>query len=213
MGNPTITAKIVPDNIAVTVPRAQATEVEPGMFVAAPTSPAPPMTGVYTWRRREDGAYEPQLELRSALVPLSEWNPKRYGCSKQTIQRLYIGGFVRGALPGPSTLIIDLDSYYQHLDQVRTDPLFWNEERLAKFSAARLLHNNGLGGLGYRVNKANREMVLDAVKEILASPGTLNQLASARQTRATSKPAAQADDHPELFPSTTPTPTSNVDTE
>jgi hypothetical protein len=103
-------------------------------------------------------------------------------------------------------LVIDLDSYYQHLDKVRTEPLFWNEERLARYSAARLLHNKGLGGLGHRIHKANRDMVLEAVKEILASPGTLNQLPSVKPLRATTRPAAAAaPDHPELFSLTTTT--------
>ena len=207
MAERVLTAKVVPDNIAVTVPRASATEVEPGTYLVSSPAAAPPLTGRHTWRRREDGAYEPVLELRSALIPLSEWNPKRYGCSKQTIQRLCIAGFVRGDMPGPGTLIIDLDSYYAHLDLVRTEPLFWNEERLARYSAARLLHNKGLGGLGHRINKASRDLVLEAVKDILASPGTLNQLPSVKATRATPPRAAlPLDDHPELFPTPTTTP-------
>jgi hypothetical protein len=201
-----LTAKIVPDNTVVTVPRAQATEVEPNTYLVAQPPGMPPMTGRHAWRRREDGAYEPVLELRSALIPLSEWNPKRYGCSKQTIYRLVIGGFVRGDMPGPGTLVIDLDSFYRHLDAVRNEPLFWNEERLAQYAAARLLHNKGLGGLGHRRRKVDRDLVVEAVKRILASPGTLNQLPSVQPPPAEPRPAKprQVFDHPELFPIPTP---------
>lgn len=200
--NSDLTAKVVPDNIPVSVPRAQATEVEPGKYLVSQPTVPPPLTGLHTWKKKADGCYEPVLELRSALVPLNEWNPRRYGCSRQTIHRLCIAGFVRADQPSPSTFVVDLHSYYEHLDQVRSEPLFWNEDRLARYSAARLLHNRGLGGRAQRVNKAGRELVLEAVKQILASPGTLNQTHHANAEQSAIRPVRQRkeDDHPELWP-------------
>lgn len=214
----TLTAKIVPEGDVVRAPRAALTEVEPGVLVApASLAPAPPLSGTWRAMPRPDlgaGLMETVLELRPAYIPLSEWHSKRFGCGKHSIMRLVLAGFVRHICPTPGSISIDLHSYYAHVDATRTDPFFWNEERLETFARARALYENRSAVLRTRLpNGKGREIAAEVQRmrndpnaecgfrnaEFGSAPTTPHLAQSAIRNPQSALAPAPGFDQPELF--------------
>lgn len=52
--------------------------------------------------------------------------------SYNSVLRLYKNGFVRGRMPVPHRILIDLESLHRHLEAT-ADPDFWTAEKIAQF--------------------------------------------------------------------------------
>jgi len=52
--------------------------------------------------------------------------------SYNSILRLYKNGFIRGCMPVPHRILIDLESLHRHLQEA-SDPDYWTAERTKQF--------------------------------------------------------------------------------
>lgn len=52
--------------------------------------------------------------------------------SYNSVLRLYKNGFVRGTMPVPHRILIDIESLNRHLEEA-SDPDFWTEDRVKQF--------------------------------------------------------------------------------
>lgn len=90
--------------------------------------------------RGADGAYVPK-PFAEKLVKVDAGLLKMLGLSYPTMRRLGFAGFIEVIKPSPSRMLINLDSYYNHLARVAEDPEFWDRpENLKAYAQAREIY-------------------------------------------------------------------------
>ena len=105
-------------------------EVAPGLY--APADPQVPV-GDYTvarWQKTGEGLWkavpfkEPLMRLDKDMAALLGFPGKQW----QTLRRLGRAGFVEIIQAGPHTMLINIDSWFNHLCRCAEDPEFWARE-------------------------------------------------------------------------------------
>lgn len=89
-----------------------------------------PALGVFEWRRRPDGSYQPQCRVHECWLRVSEAEKLPLGLSAEVIVRLIRGGFVEGGRPAPNSTTVNVVSLLEHYEATREDPHFWTAERI-----------------------------------------------------------------------------------
>lgn len=94
-----------------------------------------PKIGIVDWLPAGDGTYNPVLRLHAQHIRVSI---AAVVCDVHhlILRRLIRAGFVEGYQPSPCCCMINLHSYFDHLNRVAEDPEFWDEKRRARYSAA-----------------------------------------------------------------------------
>ena len=114
----------------------QVIEIVPGKQVPAPEIPreAVPRYGFVRLMRLNDGTYLPQLQTWGETIRLSSETARDLGLDihYNTIYRLFNGGFIGGSRISPNTILLDLQSLYDHINATR-DPSFWSPERIKRY--------------------------------------------------------------------------------
>lgn len=93
-----------------------------------------PRVGVTDWQPAGDGTYRPIVRIHEAMVRVTD-AARVTGLPYLALRRLITAGFVRGDQPTPGNVLIDLHSYYDHVQATR-DPEFWTAERRQRYSEA-----------------------------------------------------------------------------
>lgn len=104
-------------------------EVAPGRFACK--DGATPEYVIAEVFRRPDGSLGLRLgEDCGRMVKLNATLGELLGFKGQlhTIRRLGVAGFVRIVQPSPSVHLLDLDSWYAHLERTVDDPDFWDRD-------------------------------------------------------------------------------------
>jgi hypothetical protein len=97
-----------------------------------------PRVGVSDWQPAGDGTYRPIVRIHEAMVRVTDAE-RVTGLPYLTLRRLIIAGFVKGAQLTPGNVLIDLHSFYEHVEKCK-DPEFWNKERREAYAAALNAH-------------------------------------------------------------------------
>lgn len=101
-------------------------EVAPGRYACRDgATPEYVMAEVF---RRADGSLGLRLGVDCGrFVKLTATVGELLGFAGQlhTIRRLGVAGFVRIVQPSPSVYLLDLDSWYAHIERTADDPDFW----------------------------------------------------------------------------------------
>lgn len=125
---------------------ARMVEYAPGQWAAVLGSEAIPRYGIVRFEHVAKNHWRPRLVGWSKYVALrkffrpgasgSEPNPvlQRLGLdlSYNSILRLYKNGFVKGVMPVPHRILIDIESLNRHLIEA-SDPDFWTDDRVRAF--------------------------------------------------------------------------------
>lgn len=84
--------------------------------------------------RLPDGNYMPVLKTWGQTVRLTSDLFRDLGLdvSYDTVRRLINGGFLRVRRIAPNSIVLELESLYDHLEAVR-DPEFWTEARIKAY--------------------------------------------------------------------------------
>ncbi|PTY03910.1 hypothetical protein DB346_02940 [Verrucomicrobia bacterium LW23] len=56
--------------------------------------------------------------------------------SRETLMRLIMGGFIEGIKVSPRVWLINLQSWFNHLDRCAADPEFWNDKRVRHYNSS-----------------------------------------------------------------------------
>jgi hypothetical protein len=128
-GNPAATAG---EKVRLAGGRAAAiAEPVPGKRVAVVEPEAIPKHGMIKMMRQQDGRYLPVLTSWSRMIQLSPQTPRELGMPDlhfRSLRRLVQCGLVRGVQPSPSVYLMDLKSFWDHLEATR-EPGYWTAER------------------------------------------------------------------------------------
>lgn len=91
--------------------------------------------GVFEWTPQGDGSYRPMIHLHPKLVRMGDTMIRELGLgvSYNSMRRLMTAGFVRYVQVTPGNYSIDLQSFFQHLSRVKSDPEFWTGKNLQKY--------------------------------------------------------------------------------
>ena len=110
-------------------------EVSPGKFTADQVPRAEiARFGFITLMRLPDGNYMPVVKTWGQTLRLTEDLCRNLGLdvSYDTIRRLINGKFLRVRRVAPNSILLELESLYDHLEAVR-DPEFWTPERIKRY--------------------------------------------------------------------------------
>ena len=122
---PSLTAKPLSARLAAMTAR-KMIPVAPGRYVSQRGEPAPDFTFA-RWSRRPDGQYEllPEethmIRLTGSVIRMLGFNERA-----DTIFRLARAGFVEVVKVAPQTMLLNLDSWWNHVRRCAEDPEFWN---------------------------------------------------------------------------------------
>jgi hypothetical protein len=91
--------------------------------------------------RQANGMYAPVPMEWGPMVRMTRRLLEDLGlpCSYQTLYKLVKGGFVKGCLPSPWVLMIDVASLIGHFNATRVNPegpMFWTARKIADFREA-----------------------------------------------------------------------------
>lgn len=119
---------IIPQRKVVQLEMDSLWEVAPGVKSGVkPSQLQAPRLGVVHWEPAGDGLFRPLLETHPAIVALTDWDERLYGCSQFIIKCLVEAGFVEGERLSPRGLTINLESFFQHRAKMRENPWFWSD--------------------------------------------------------------------------------------
>lgn len=116
-------------------------EVAPGK-TATLNEKTMPKVGVCRFIPIGNGEYKIQIDTKLSWVRLRPNTPKELGLGIEyrSLFRLVATGFVLGQKVTPNCWQFSLQSYFDHLERVRNDPEFWEEnnpaQNLQKYRAA-----------------------------------------------------------------------------
>lgn len=125
-----------PEKVTV-YPTGVKVEVVPGKNARVPWPdhlPVPKL-GIFEWTEEEGGVYRPVIKLQPVWVRSTEDAPKTYGLgiSYSGLRRLMIAGFVERRQITPGQWSFNLQSFYQHIAQVKADENFWTGKNLRRY--------------------------------------------------------------------------------
>jgi hypothetical protein len=115
-----------------------AVEIAPGEYIADLPPSEIPVTAIVRMVRRPDGSYLPQLKVCGPTMKLGEDTPQKLGLGPikvRVLHRLARAGFFEVVALSPKLLLLDLTSFFAHLEAAR-DPEFWTDSRRARFAQA-----------------------------------------------------------------------------
>lgn len=134
------TAPLIGENI-----EAKIVEVAPGQFVAVLGREAVPRYGIIRFDRRGNDwipvfvGWGKKIALRKFFRPDATGQEPHpilqclgLDLSYNSILRLFKNGFIRGSMPVPHRILIDIESLNRHLEE-SSDPDFWTPERVKQF--------------------------------------------------------------------------------
>lgn len=112
-------------------------EIAPGEKTADLPRTAVPKYGFVHLMRQPDGSYTPVLQSWGEMIRMTSDLPHRIGLNTDysTLRRLLIAGFIKYRHFSPGTILIDLQSLYEHMDACK-DPEFWTPERIKRYRQA-----------------------------------------------------------------------------
>ena len=93
-----------------------------------------PRIGVADWQPAGDGTYRPIVRIHECFVRVTDAE-RVSGIPYLTLRRLISAGFCKGSQPSPGNVLIDLHSYFDHVDACK-DPEFWTPARREKYRQA-----------------------------------------------------------------------------
>lgn len=100
----------------------------------------PPRVAMTVLEQQPDGSLRPIIRAENRWVKMREDITEELGMGigYNTLRRLMTAGFVRWCQPSPGQYSFDLQSWYEHLSNVRRDPDFWAEKgkNRARYDAA-----------------------------------------------------------------------------
>lgn len=118
-------------------------EFMPGRVAEMPAHllQAPPKYVICRLVKQPNGMYAPVPMEWSPMVRMSRELHRELGlpCSHQTLYKLVKAGFVRGSLPSPWVLMIDVASLIEHFEATIVNPdapKFWTAQKIADFREA-----------------------------------------------------------------------------
>lgn len=94
-----------------------------------------PRIGLVDFQPAGDGTYRPIVRIHDSWIRVSI-AARAFGLRHMVLRRLITAGFVEAIQPSPGCWMMNLQSYFRHVEAVRNDPEFWNEQRRARYSAA-----------------------------------------------------------------------------
>lgn len=93
-----------------------------------------PALGLHDWIDNRDGTYTPILRIKEAWMRVSEVERLPLGISAEVIVKLWQGGFIEGAQPGPNNTVINVRSLLEHYEETAANPEYWKDsERLQRY--------------------------------------------------------------------------------
>lgn len=121
-------------------------EYAPGQYAAILAPEIIPRYGVVVFQHVGKNEYRPKIVGWGKMISLyrffreratgNEPHPvlRRLGLDLcyNSVLRLYKNGFVKGCMPVPHRILIDLESLNRHLQEA-SDPDFWTEDRVKRF--------------------------------------------------------------------------------
>lgn len=110
------------------------TEAIPGKPTFAAPLDIAPKVGIYELIPIGSGEYKAVIKTREAWTRLTPSTASELGLGIEykSLKRLIIAGFVKGQKITPSTWQFSICSYFEHLERVRNDPEFWDENHPQK---------------------------------------------------------------------------------
>lgn len=115
-------------------PQNKTIEVAPGQRVVDLAREDIPRVGVCDWMPAGDGTYRPVARIHELLIRVTEAE-RIVRIPYLTLRRLVRGEFVKGVQITPGNVLIDLHSYYEHVENCK-DPEFWTEKKRRRYSEA-----------------------------------------------------------------------------
>lgn len=94
-----------------------------------------PRIGIVDLQPAGDGTYRPIVRLHEHWVRVAD-AARALGVPNWALRRLITAGFLEAMQPTPLCYMLNMHSWYEHVEAVRRDPEFWNEQRRERYSAA-----------------------------------------------------------------------------
>lgn len=114
----------------------EATQIAPGLYIPTEQLPqeAVPQYGYVKFVKQGD-VYQPVIRGWGKAIRMRPSLKEALGLDLpyKTIMRLIKGGFIAARVPAPNTYLMDLDSFYEHIEASK-DPEFWTPERRHRYS-------------------------------------------------------------------------------
>ncbi|MGC3991682.1 MAG: hypothetical protein QM796_18725 [Chthoniobacteraceae bacterium] len=124
----------LPNQPARILPGSFTIQIAPGQRYAEIPREQVPSVGVLDWVPQGDGTYRPKARIHQLQVRLTE-AARLLRLDKGILQRLSRAGFIEHLQVTPGNVLIDLPSYFAHVERCK-DPDFWTAKRRAQYSAA-----------------------------------------------------------------------------
>lgn len=93
-----------------------------------------PGLGIFRWHDREDGTYEPRVELHDAWLRIGDVESLPIGgLTTEVTRKLVNGGFVFACSPAPSLTLVNISDLLRHREEVSEDPHWWTPDRVRRY--------------------------------------------------------------------------------
>lgn len=93
-----------------------------------------PGLGIFRWHDRDDGTFEPRVELHDAWIRLGEVESLPLGgLTVEVTRKLIDGGFIFACAPAPSLTLVNISDLLRHREETSEDPQWWTPEKLRRY--------------------------------------------------------------------------------
>ncbi len=93
-----------------------------------------PGLGVFRWHDREDGTYEPRVEVHDAWLRVADVEELPLGgLTCEVTRKLVAGGFIFACSPAPSLTLVNMADLLRHREETSEDPQWWTPEKLRRY--------------------------------------------------------------------------------